>query len=91
MDLELLDRLEDKVDFAVHAVNELRSENGMLKEEASDLRKKVAALTSALEASGEAKSLADELRGKCAMLEEKLQSVRGRVESMVEKMKALEA
>jgi FtsZ-binding cell division protein ZapB len=91
MDLELLDRLEDRVDVAVQAVNELRMENEMLKEEASDLRKKIAALTSDLEESSQAKSLAVELRGKCEALGEKLGSVRGRVESMVEKMKALEA
>lgn len=91
MDLELLDRLEDRVDVAMKAVNELRTENEMLKEEASELRKKTAALMKELEEAGESKTLADEFRGKCEALEEKLSSVRGRVEGMVEKMKALEA
>ena len=41
MDLELLDRLEDRVDVAVSTVRDLRVENEILKEETQDLEKKV--------------------------------------------------
>ncbi|MCA9752329.1 MAG: cell division protein ZapB [Gemmatimonadetes bacterium] len=90
MDLELLDRLEDRVDVAVSTVRDLKMENELLKEETSELQTKVEALTKELAAVAEQKGDADKLRQQCGELEKKLDRVRGRIESMVDKMKALE-
>jgi FtsZ-binding cell division protein ZapB len=90
MDLELLDRLEDRVDVAVSTVRDLRVENEVLREEAKELENKLENLSRDLEAAGAAQQVIDELRGRCTELEQKLESVRGRIENMVGKMKALE-
>jgi FtsZ-binding cell division protein ZapB len=90
MDLELLDQLEDKVDVAVATVRDLKMENELLKEETGELGKKVEDLSRELAAAAEQKGDAEALAGKCAELEKKLGRVRARIESMVEKMKALE-
>ena len=49
MDLELLDRLEDRVDVAVTTVRDLRVENEILREETQELEKKVTGLGSDLQ------------------------------------------
>lgn len=91
MDLELLDRLEDRVDVAVSTVRDLRVENEILKEETQDLEKKVDVLGTELGTAQESKDSVEELRTRCSELEQRLDRVRGRIESMVEKMKALES
>jgi len=91
MNLELLDELEDKVDVAVNAIQELRAENDGLKEEARQLGEKIRGLTADLERAGASASEVTELRAKCEDLETRLGRVRGRIEGMVQKMKALEA
>lgn len=91
MDLELLDQLEVKVDVAVNTVHDLRTENELLREEAQELERKVASLTTDLENVGEAREEVSRLRARCGELEKKLAGVRGRIERMVEKMKTLEA
>lgn len=90
MDLELLDRLEDRVDVAVSTVNDLRMENDLLKEETAELEKKVENLTRDLESSAASQQVIEDLRKRCTDMEQKLDNVRGRIESMVGKMKALE-
>ena len=90
MDLELLDQLEDRIDVAVSTVRDLKMENELLKEETADLGKKVEAVTQELAAAGASKDAAKALAARYAELEQKLARVRGRIESMVEKMKALE-
>jgi FtsZ-binding cell division protein ZapB len=91
MNLELLDELEDKVDVTVNAINQLRLENEALKNEAKDLDEKVRSLSADLQAAGASQNEASELRAKCEDLESRLGNVRGRIQGMVEKMKALEA
>lgn len=91
MNLELLDELEDKVDGAVTAINELRAENEALKDEAKELSDKIRSLTDDLQAAGASREEAAGLRSKCEDLETRLGRVRGRIQGMVEKMKALEA
>jgi FtsZ-binding cell division protein ZapB len=90
MNLELLDELEDKVDVAVQAITELRAENESLKGDAKELEEKVRKLTSELAATGQTKSEATELKAKCEDLGARLERVRGRIQGMVDKMKALE-
>jgi len=90
MDLELLDRLEDRVDVAVSTVNDLRMENELLKEETQELGKKVENLTRDLESAATSQQVIEDLRGRCSEMEQKLENVRGRIENMVGKMKALE-
>ena len=90
MDLELLDHLEDRVDIAVSTVGDLRVENDMLKEEAREAEKKLENLSRDLESAGAAQQVIEDLRTRCGELEQKLESVRGRIEKMVGKMKALE-
>jgi FtsZ-binding cell division protein ZapB len=90
MDLELLDRLEDKVDVCVSTVRDLRSENESLREETRSLESKVAALTRDLESTQTSRGDADALRTRCTELEKKLQRVRVRIEAMVEKIRTLE-
>lgn len=90
MDLELLDRLEDRVDVAVATVNDLRMENDLLKEETQELEKKVENLTRDLESAAASQEVIEDLRKRCTEMEQKLDNVRGRIESMVGKMKALE-
>jgi FtsZ-binding cell division protein ZapB len=91
MDLELLDELEDKVDVAVSTVRELRLENELLKDETKELQEKVAGLSKNLQAIEMSQAEASELRVRCGELEKKLHGVRGRIEGIVAKMKALEA
>jgi FtsZ-binding cell division protein ZapB len=91
MNLELLDELESKVDNAVNTVTELRSQNELLKGESQGLEEKIRSLAADLQAAGESQSVVDELRAKCEDLEARLGRVRGRIEGMVDKMKALEA
>jgi FtsZ-binding cell division protein ZapB len=91
MDLELLDQLEDKVDVAVSTVRDLKMENELLKEETSDLGKKVEELSKELAAAADSQGDSEALSARCAELEQKLERVRGRIESMVDKMKALES
>ena len=90
MDLEILDHLEDRVDIAVSTVGDLRVENDMLKEEARGLEQKLENLSRDLESAGAAQQVIDDLRKRCTELEAKLEDVRGRIERMVGKMKALE-
>lgn len=90
MDLELLDRLEDKVDVCVTTVRELRTENETLREETRALKDRVAALTRDLGSHGAARTDAEALRARCADLERKLERVRARIETMVGKIKTLE-
>ena len=90
MDLELLDQLEDKVDVAVSTVRDLRMDNELLKEETADLGKRIEALSKELAAAAGSKGDAEALAGRCAEFEKKLERVRGRIGTMVEKMKALE-
>ncbi|NNE44075.1 MAG: cell division protein ZapB [Gemmatimonadetes bacterium] len=90
MELELLDQLEDKVDVAVTAVQELRIENDLLKEETQDLEKRVEALSQDAKSAGTAKEEVTRLTTRCEDLEKKLEGVRGRIEKMVGKMKSLE-
>jgi FtsZ-binding cell division protein ZapB len=90
MDLELLDTLEDKVDQAVAAVQELRAENELLREETQELERKVEALTRDVAGAGAARDEVSRLAARCGELESKLEGVRGRIEKMVERMKGLE-
>lgn len=90
MDLELLDQLEDKVDVAMTAVNELRLENALLREEAGELQKKINALTADLHVASEGRAEATKLKVRCEELEVRLTGVRSRIEKMVGKLKALE-
>jgi FtsZ-binding cell division protein ZapB len=89
MDLELLDQLEDKVDVAVSAVQDLRMENELLKEEAQELERKVEGLTRSLETAGAAQEELGKLRERCEELERKLAGVRTRIERMVDKMQSV--
>jgi len=90
MDLELLDRLEDKVDVCVTTVRDLRAENEALREETRTLEKRVESLTRDLETGRASHEDAQQLRGRCAELEKKLARVRQRIEGMVDKIKTLE-
>lgn len=90
MELELLDQLEDKVDVAVTAVQELRVENDLLKEETKDLEKRVEQLAEDAKSAGSAQEEVTRLTERCETLEKKLEGVRGRIEKMVGKMKSLE-
>lgn len=90
MELELLDELEDKVDVAVNAVNELRMENELLKEDKAELEKKIAKLSKDLEVGAESLAEAKTLRARVSELEEKLDGVRTRVATIVAKMKTVE-
>ncbi len=90
MDLELLDRLEDKVDVCVTTVRDLRAENESLRAETRTLEDRVASLTRDLESRGAAHADAESLRSRCADLERKLERVRTRIEAMVGKIKTLE-
>jgi FtsZ-binding cell division protein ZapB len=90
MDLELLDRLEDRVDVAVSTVNDLRMENELLKEETQGLESKVESLTRDLESAAGSQQVIEDLRKRCTDMEQKLDNVRSRIESMVGKMKVLE-
>ena len=90
MELELLDQLEDKVDVAVTAVQDLRVENDLLKEESKDLEKRVEDLLKDAESAGTAQEEVTRLTARCEELEKKLEGVRGRIEKMVGKMKDLE-
>lgn len=89
MDLELLDQLEDKVDVAVSAVQDLRMENELLKEETQELEGKVESLTRSLETAGAAQGEVAKLRERCEELERKLAGVRSRIERMVDKMQSV--
>jgi FtsZ-binding cell division protein ZapB len=91
MDLQLLDQLEDKVDTAITAVNELRLENSLLREETEDLQKRIQSLTQELEMSANGHGESAKLRTRCEELEGRLLSVRGRIEKIVGKMKTLES
>lgn len=90
MDLELLDALEDKVDVAVSAVQELRMENDLLKEETQKLEERVAVLVKDAEGAGTAREEVTRLTERCSEMEKKLEGVRGRIEKMIGKMKTLE-
>ena len=90
MDLELLDRLEDKVDVCVAAMRDLRAENEALREENRALEQKVAALGREAEAGGAQRADAEQWRARCAEFEKKMERVRGRIASMVEKIKTIE-
>lgn len=90
MDLELLDQLEDRVDVAVTTVRDLRTENELLKEETQELEKKVDDLERDLAGAREVHGQLEPLRARCEELERKLEGVRGRIEKMVDKMRALE-
>lgn len=91
MDLELLDQLEDRVDVAVSTVRDLRMENELLKEETQELEKRVEDLERDLTGAREVRGQVEPLQARCEELERKLEGVRGRIEKMVEKMRALEA
>lgn len=90
MDLELLGELEDKVDVAVRAVRELRSENESLKEDARDLGTKLERLTADLGKTSADRKAAMKLEKRCQELERRLQGVRVRIAKMIERMKTLE-
>ncbi|HMB68162.1 MAG TPA: cell division protein ZapB [bacterium] len=89
MDLELLDQLEDKVDVAVSAVQDLRMENELLKEETQELEQKVESLSKSLETAGAAQGEMKTLQKRCEELEQKLGGVKSRIERMVEKMQSV--
>ena len=90
MELEILDRLEDKVDVCVSAMRDLRAENEALRAENRALEQKVAALGREAEAGSTQRADAEHWRERCTELEKKMERVRGRIESMVEKIKTLE-
>lgn len=90
MDLELLDQLEEKVDVAMSAVHELRLENAFLREEAQELQKKIQSLTQDLRNAADGRGESQRLKTRCEELERRLDGVKGRVEKMVGKLKALE-
>lgn len=91
MDLELLDQLEGKVDTAMTAVNELRMENALLREETEELQKKIDSLSVDLKSATEGRAEAQKLKVRCDELEGRLSGVKSRIETMVGKLKALEA
>jgi predicted RNase H-like nuclease (RuvC/YqgF family) len=90
MDLELLDRLEDRVEACVSTVRDLRSENETLRAGAAALERKVESLTRDLQTRAASRDDVEKLRARCAELERKLARVRGRIEGMVERIKTLE-
>jgi FtsZ-binding cell division protein ZapB len=90
MDLELLDTLEDRVDQAVSAVQELRAENETLRGETQQLERKLESLTRDAAGAGAAREEATRLAARCQELESKLAGVRGRIEKMVERMQGLQ-
>ncbi len=90
MDLELLDQLEERVDVAMSAVHELRLENAFLREESLELQKKIQALTQDLRNAVDGRGESQRLKTRCDDLERRLDGVKGRVEKMVGKLKALE-
>jgi predicted RNase H-like nuclease (RuvC/YqgF family) len=91
MDLELLDTLEERVDQAVAAVQDLRAENEVLRQETQELEHKVEGLTRDVAGSHAARDEVARLAARCEELESKLEGVRGRIEKMVERMRHLEA
>ncbi|GJM44685.1 MAG: hypothetical protein DHS20C21_15270 [Gemmatimonadota bacterium] len=91
MDLEILDRLESRVDVAVSTVRDLRMENELLREETQGLEKKMTDLGAEVDSAKADRANVEELQTRCRELEQKLEGVRGRIQGMVEKMKALES
>lgn len=90
MDLEILDRLEDKVDACVGTVRDLRAENDELRRETASLESKVADLLRDTEQGRTARGEAESLRKRCGELEQKLERIRSRVEAIIGKIKTLE-
>jgi FtsZ-binding cell division protein ZapB len=90
MDIELLDQLEEKVDVAMAAVQELKLENALLREEAQELQKKIHSLTQDLRNAADGRGESQRLKTRCDELERRLDGVKGRIEKMVGKLKALE-
>jgi len=91
MDLQILDQLEDKVDVAITAVNELRLENSLLREEREELQKRIHSMSQELGQSTDGRAHSAKLKTRCEELEGRLASVRGRIEKIVGKMKTLES
>jgi predicted RNase H-like nuclease (RuvC/YqgF family) len=91
MDLELLDTLEERVDLAVAAVQELRAENDVLRQETQELERRVEGLTRDVAGAHAARDEVARLAARCEELESKLEGVRGRIEKMVQRMRQLEA
>jgi FtsZ-binding cell division protein ZapB len=91
MSLELLDRLEDKVDLCVAAMRDARAENETLRGEAQDLERKIEALSRDLHKRSASSEEVGALRSRCTDLERKLDKVRRRIEGLVDKLKSLEA
>ena len=91
MDLQLLDQLEEKVDGTITAVNELRLENALLREETAELQNRIQSLTKELDGSADGRAQATKLKARCEELEGKLTGLRGRIERIVGKMKTLES
>lgn len=90
MDVELFDRLEDKVDLCVAAIQDARAENDTLRAEAEALERKIETLSRDLKHQASSHGELGTLRSRCADLERKLDKVRRRIESLVDKLKALE-
>ena len=91
MDLELLDQLEERVDGTITAVNKLRLENALLREETAELQNKIQSMTKELGGSADGRAQVAKLKARCEELEGKLGSLRGRIERIVGKMKTLES
>ena len=90
MDLEWLDRLEDKVDSCVAVMRDLRAENDELRTGTKDLERRIESLTRDAKAGTASKETAQELRARCAELERKLDRARARIESVVDRIRTLE-
>ena len=71
MDLQLLDQLEEKVDVTITTVNELRMENSLLREETSELQKKIQSLTKELGGAADGRAESIQYKARCEELEER--------------------
>lgn len=89
-DLELLDRLEERVDLCVGAIRDARAENDTLRGEAADLERRIEALSRDAGKKASSHEEAAVLRSRCTDLEHKLEKVRRRIEALVGKLKTLE-
>ncbi|HET9888746.1 MAG TPA: cell division protein ZapB [bacterium] len=91
MDLQLLDQLEEKVDVTITAVNELRLENSLLREERAELQNKIQLLTKELGGQADGRAESVQYKARCEELEARFAGLRGRIEKIVSKMKTLES
>ena len=71
-------------------MRDLRAENEALRQENRGLAQKVSTLSGELEAGQRQRGDMEQWRTRCIEVEKKMERVRGRIESMVAKIKTLE-